>query len=75
VWLSVSPEETVRRLRHDTIDRPFKTHPDPLGLVTSMLAERELLYRGADIKIPADVRSVEQIGFELEQLVRTRGVC
>ena len=75
VWLSVSPEETVRRLRADNIDRPFRSHPDPVGMIAEMLGERELLYRGADIKIPADVRSAEQIAFEIEQLVRTRGVC
>lgn len=72
-WLYVSPEETVHRLRSDTIDRPFKDHPDPTGMIVEMLQEREPLYRMSDIMIPADDRPVEEIAFEIEQLVRTRG--
>jgi shikimate kinase len=73
-WLRVTPEETVRRLREDTIDRPFKEHPDPLTIISEMLAEREPLYRRADTMVPADVRTVEEVAFELELLVRTRGM-
>lgn len=74
VWLHVTPEETVRRLREDSIDRPFKDHPDPERMVSEMLSEREPLYRLADIRVPTDGRSVEEIAFEIETLVRTRGV-
>lgn len=74
VWLQVSAEETVRRLRADSIDRPFKQLEDPLPRVAEMLAEREPLYRLADMAIPADGRGVEPIAFEVEQLVRTRGM-
>ncbi|HET8654118.1 MAG TPA: shikimate kinase [Longimicrobiaceae bacterium] len=75
VWLSVSPEETVRRLKTDTVDRPFRDHPDPTGMIAEMLGEREPLYRRADSRVPADVRSVEEIAFEIEQTVRTRGIA
>lgn len=71
-WLRVSPRETVRRLREDTIDRPFRDHPDPVERVADMLAEREPLYRLADLTIPTDGRDVESIAFELEQVVRSR---
>jgi shikimate kinase len=74
-WLRVSPQETVRRLMDDPIDRPFKDHPDPLEPVSQMLAEREPLYRRADAMFPAESRGVEEIAFEIEQLVRTRGVA
>lgn len=74
VWLYVSPDETVRRLKSDPIDRPFKDLADPTERVAEMLAEREPLYRLADIMIPADVRSVEEVAFEVEQIVRTRGI-
>lgn len=74
VWLSVSPEETVRRLMEDPIERPFKDHPDPIGPISEMLSEREPLYRRADLRIPADGRAVEDVAFEIEQLVRSRGV-
>jgi shikimate kinase len=71
-WLQVSPPETVRRLKSDSIDRPFRELPDPVGRVAEMLREREPLYRLADLMIPTDGRRVEEIAFELEQLVRTR---
>ena len=74
VWLSASVEETVRRLRTDTIDRPFRDHPDPAGMIASMLADREALYRRADLKVPVDGRTVEQVAFELEQVARSRGL-
>jgi shikimate kinase len=72
VWLQVSPEETVRRLRTDTIDRPFRDHPDPAGMIAQMLADRIPLYERADLNIPADVRTPESIAYEIETLVRAR---
>jgi shikimate kinase len=72
VWLQVSPEETVRRLRADTIDRPFRDHPDPAGMIAQMLSERIPLYERAGLNIPADARTPESIAFEIETLVRTR---
>jgi shikimate kinase len=72
VWLRVSPAETVRRLREDTIDRPFRDLDDPAPLVAEMLAEREPLYRMADLAVPAEGRTAETIAFEIEQVVRTR---
>ena len=72
VWLQVSPDETVRRLRADTIDRPFRDHPDPAAMIAQMLAERIPLYERADLNIPADARTPESIAFEIETLVRAR---
>jgi shikimate kinase len=72
VWLSVSVDETVRRLRADVIDRPFKDHPEPQELIAAMLEEREPLYRLADLRVPADSRSPEEIAYEVEQVVRAR---
>ncbi len=72
VWLQVSPEETVRRLRTDSIDRPFRDHPDPAGMIAQMLGERIPLYERADLNIPADTRSPESIAYEIETLVRAR---
>ncbi len=74
-WLRVTPEETARRLAEDTVDRPFKDLPDAVERIAAMQAERESLYRLADIGVPANSRSIEQVAFELEQLVRTRGIA
>ena len=76
VWLRVSPRETVRRLKSDSVDRPFKDDPDPTDRIAEMLDEREPLYRLADLSIPSDRRSIESLGFEIEQTVRLRnGEC
>jgi shikimate kinase len=72
VWLRVSVDETVRRLRADSIDRPFRDHPDPRPLIAEMLAEHEPLYRLGDLSVPAEGRSVESVAFEIETVVRTR---
>jgi len=75
VWLRVSPEETVRRLRGDTIDRPFRDAEDPVDAIARMIAEREPLYRLADLSIATDGRSVESIAFEIETVVRVRALA
>jgi shikimate kinase len=72
-WLHVSPEETVRRLTEDSIERPFKDVADPVEPIAGMIAEREPLYRRSDVKVPTDGRPVEEIAFEIEQLLRGRG--
>jgi len=73
VWLKVSPAETARRLVADTIDRPFRDLPDPTPMIADMLAQREPLYRLADLSIPTDGRSAESIAFEIESILRARG--
>jgi shikimate kinase len=71
-WLRVPVDETVRRLRDDPIDRPFKELDEPHEKIARMLEEREPLYRRADLMIPAGERSVEELAFELEMIVRFR---
>ena len=75
VWLRVSPEETARRLKNDTIDRPFRDMDDPTERIAEMLDDREPLYRMSDAMVPTDFRTVEEIAFEIEQLLRTRGIA
>lgn len=72
VWLRVSVDETARRLNADSIDRPFRGHPDPRPMIAQMLSERERLYRLADISVPAEGRGPEDIAFEIETIIRTR---
>jgi len=75
VWLRVSPEETARRLMADTIERPFRDLDDPVPPIARMIAERESLYRLADLSIPTDGRSTESIAYEIETVVRTRALA
>jgi shikimate kinase len=72
VWLDVSPAETVRRVNEDPADRPFKNHPDAVAMVEEMRSERLPLYERADLRIPTDGRTVEELAFEIEQFVRSR---
>lgn len=72
VWLRVSVDETVRRLNTDSIERPFRGHPNPREMIGQMLAQREPLYRLADLSVPAEGRSPEGVAFEIETIVRTR---
>ena len=75
VWLQVGPAEAVRRLHEDDIDRPLRHHPEPEAAIRAILEERQPLYRRADVAVPGDRRSVEQVAFEIEQLARTRGLA
>jgi shikimate kinase len=72
VWLQVSPMETVRRLREAPDSRPLKSHPDPTAIIAEMIEEREPLFRRGDLAIPTDGRGIEEVAFEIEQLVRFR---
>lgn len=71
-WLHVPVNETVRRLREDPNDRPFKELDDPAPKISRMMEEREPLYRRADLMVPAGNRPIEAIAFELEMMVRFR---
>ena len=75
VWLKVSPEETARRLKADTIDRPFRDLDDPVPRIAEMIDAREDLYRLADLSIPTDGRSTESIAYEIETVVRIRALA
>ena len=75
VWLKVSPEETARRLKMDTIERPFRELDDPVPMIARMIEGREDLYRLADISIPTDGRSTESIAYEIETIVRMRALA
>jgi len=70
VWLQASPAEVVARLLADESPRPFQDHPDPLGQVTAMMAARQPLYDLADLAVPTDGRSPEEVAFEIERVVR-----
>jgi shikimate kinase len=74
VWLFASAAETVRRVRADPMDHPIRDRTDAIPFIERMLAEREPLYRLADLTVPVDGRSVETIAFEVEQVVRGRGI-
>lgn len=70
VWLRLSPEEAVRRAMRDDTHRPLLAGPDPLAKARLLMAEREPLYRLADVIVPVDDRDAEQIAWEIAGMVR-----
>jgi shikimate kinase len=56
VYLCASAEKLYGRVRHAT-HRPLLQHPDPLGRLKELLAQREPVYRGADVLLSTEWRS------------------
>jgi shikimate kinase len=73
VWLRVSPEEAVRRLRNDPIERPLLAGPDPLGQARALLPLREPAYRRAHYTVDADARAPADIAAEIAALLDLEG--
>ena len=61
VWLSVSPEESVRRVSSQPGQRPLLTGTDVLGAARRLIEERAPFYRLADVEVDTDGLSVEDV--------------
>ncbi|HST61513.1 MAG TPA: shikimate kinase [Longimicrobium sp.] len=73
VWLTVSPEEAVRRSAASPPgERPLLAGPDPLGVVRRRLAERERFYARAHLVLPTDGRSVDDAARDIHDSIRDR---
>jgi shikimate kinase len=70
VWLRVSPEEAVLRLRAAGAERPLFSGPDPLPAARDLLARREALYLQADHVVDVDGRTPAEIVAEITTLLR-----
>jgi shikimate kinase len=73
VWLKVTPSEAYERILGSSDDHPVHHAPDAMDQIGSTMRERESLYRLTDVSVPTNWRSPEQIAFEIEQIIRTRG--
>jgi shikimate kinase len=73
VWLQVSPETALARIRADREGRlrPMVDTPDPEATARRLLAAREPLYRRADLTISTDGRAVRSIAEDIEARLRT----
>jgi shikimate kinase len=60
ICLWASPEAIWRRVSHQTY-RPLLADADPLARITALLAQRDPVYRQADILVNTDTRSVRQV--------------
>jgi shikimate kinase len=73
VWLRISPEEAARRAARGPNHRPLLAGPDPLGLARELIAQREPLYRLADVAIDVDGREPTDIAAQIADLAAARG--
>lgn len=73
VWLRVSPEEAVRRAMRERTHRPLLAGPDPLARARLLLAEREPLYRQADVAVDVDGRDPDEVAAEIAGIARRYG--
>ncbi len=76
VCLWASPETIFERVKHSS-HRPLLNHPDPLGRIRELLAERESVYKQADLLIGTELRQIKevvhQIVIHFEQVRREAG--
>jgi shikimate kinase len=61
VWLRVSPDEAIRRLRGSPEERPLLAGPDPVSAIRALAETREERYALADLVVDVDGRSVEDV--------------
>jgi shikimate kinase len=73
VWLRVSPETALERVRGDAggPERPLLSTPDPGARIRRLLAEREPAYAVARQTILTDRRSVDSIVAEIEAMLHS----
>jgi len=67
VWLRASPEEHMQRVAAQGDMRPMANNRDAMSDLKRILAEREVLYRKADIQVDTAGHSFEE---SLEALIR-----
>jgi len=64
VCLWASPETIYERVRHSS-HRPLLNHPDPLERIRELLAQREHVYKQADLLIGTELRSVKEVTHQI----------
>ncbi len=70
VWLKVRPEEALRRMGSERARRPLLVHPNPQGELQRLLAEREPVYKTADLAINTEMMPLARIVDRIVELVK-----
>lgn len=73
VWLQVSPEEAVRRVREEGPTRPLLAVPDPLAKARDLLAKREGFYRKAHLAVDSHEGGPEELAEKIEGFMKATG--
>jgi shikimate kinase len=72
VWLRVSADEAVRRLRAHPVERPMLASQDPAAAIRRLAEQRDPEYARADLEISTVGRSPDDIAGEIADLIRAR---
>ena len=74
IYLATSPERAVTRLEGFVETRPLLAGPDPLGALRMLLLERRALYEGAaDVVLPTDLLTVQEVTERVVELASISG--
>ena len=71
VWLSVSPEEVIRRVGDSKNIRPLLSCSNPLEKARNLLRERSDAYSQAEHKVDTDGFSVEDVSVRILEILQT----
>lgn len=73
VWLQVTAEEAVRRVREDGPTRPMLAVADPVLRARALLKEREPFYGRAHLAIDSAETGPEELARRIEYLMNEKG--
>ena len=73
VWLKVTAEEAVRRVREEGPTRPLLAVADPLSRARALLEEREPFYRKASVAIDSMQDGPEELARRIQHLMNEKG--
>ena len=70
VWLRVSVDEAIRRLRGSPEERPLLAGPDPAAALQSLAESREHRYALADLAVDVDGRTPAEVADTISEWLR-----
>ena len=73
VWLKVTAEEAVRRVREEGPTRPLLAVNDPLARAREILAEREVQYKKAEVSLDSQEGNPEELARRIEEFMNQSG--
>ena len=68
VCLWASPDTIYERVKQSS-HRPLLNLPDPRARITELLAERQSVYKQADLLISTELRNVKEVAHQIDESV------
>jgi len=73
IWLQVTAEEAIRRVREEGPTRPLLAVGDPVSRAKALLKDREPFYRRAQVVIDSTETGPEDLARRIEDLINEKG--